>query len=216
MDEFASYFDSYEHSSHKLADLLRDLPYAPDKVTISEKIEIGKKILSDMDKWISCMTHGMIGIPMSQREEAERKIRQCKSNISQLRSQLNKIELKGSSTTEFDGGIAEEAFLSPIDREGQLGQSVLRRTDQHLDEAERLISEVEDLGGAVMADMHDQRQKMYGIREKNRNVDQQVDKGKKLRMTMAQRMKCQKIALYVILALCICAVIGLIVWLASK
>ena len=127
--------------------------------------------------------------------------KECKDELKQARDTLSRSKLVGSSSRGKGKTIAE-------DQRGRVlaANASLDRSTDTLNDTVRIMAETEEVGAAIMSDMHSQRQALLRTKDKVNETKGHVLKARRVMNGMNRRITTNKI----ISVLVIILLIGLI------
>ncbi|XP_051118380.1 vesicle transport v-SNARE 12-like [Andrographis paniculata] len=123
------------------------------------------------------------------------KLREYKSDLTKLKREVKKLTSLHSNHTTEDlesgtGGL-HEASANQRDRLAMSTERLDQSTDR-LRESRRAALETEELGVSILEDLHQQRETLLHSHKKLSDVDNAIDKSKRVLTSMSRRMSRNK------------------------
>ncbi|XVE85820.1 hypothetical protein DITRI_Ditri17bG0121700 [Diplodiscus trichospermus] len=140
------------------------------------------------------------------------KLREYKSDLNKLKREFKRISSPNANQAAHDelleSGMADAHAVSAEQRE-RLSMSVERvnQSSERIKESRRTILETEELGVSILEDLHQQRQTLLHAHSKLSDVDNAIDKSKKVLTTMSRRITKNKWIVVSIIAALVLAII---------
>lgn len=141
----------------------------------------------------------------NQRSSFNAKIRQYKSEINNVKTQLkdlldgqDKFELFGNRYTDGEGDIHDDQRKTLLNNNASL-----ERSSQRLRDSQRIALETESIGGNILNDLRSQREQITNSRNTLLAADGYVDKSMKTLKSMSRRITANKFISYAIIAVLI-------------
>lgn len=138
------------------------------------------------------------------------KLREYKSDLNKLKREVKKLSMPHSNqlTEDLESGSAGPHEASANQRE-RLAMSTerLNQSTDRLRESRRAALETEELGVSILEDLHQQRETLLHSHKKLSDVDNAIDKSKRVLTSMSRRMSRNKWIVGSIIAALIMAII---------
>ncbi|XP_074560653.1 vesicle transport v-SNARE 11-like [Curcuma longa] len=121
------------------------------------------------------------------------KLREYKSDLNNLKSELKKITTVNSNQAAreelLESGMADTLAVS-ADQRGRLALSTerLNQSTERIYESRRTMLETEELGVSILQDLHQQRQSLLHAHNTLHGVDDNIGKSRKILAVMIKRM----------------------------
>lgn len=121
------------------------------------------------------------------------KLREYKSDLNNLKSELKRISAPNARQTTkeelLESGMADTLAVS-TDQRGRLMMTTerLNQSTDRIKESRRTMLETEELGVSILQDLHQQRQSLLHAHDTLHGVDDNVGKSKKILAAMSKRM----------------------------
>ncbi|KAL9246360.1 hypothetical protein vseg_019905 [Gypsophila vaccaria] len=124
------------------------------------------------------------------------KLREYKSDLNNLKREIKKISSSNHEQTREDlleSGMAD-AYKASGDQRERLTFSTerLNQSSERLRESRRAILEAEQIGGSILEDLSQQRETLLHSHAKLHEVDNAIDKSKKILTAMSRRISKNK------------------------
>ncbi|XP_073011083.1 vesicle transport v-SNARE 11-like [Typha latifolia] len=158
-----------------------------------QKVQEIKTGLDDAETLIRKMDLEARSLQPSIRAGLLAKLREYKSDLNNLKSELKRITTANSAqaTREelLESGMANTLAMSS-DQRGRLLMSTerLNQSTDRIKEGRRTMLETEELGVSILQDLHQQRQSLLHANNTLHGVDDYVGKSKKILSAMSRRM----------------------------
>ncbi|EOY01832.1 Vesicle transport v-SNARE family protein isoform 3 [Theobroma cacao] len=146
------------------------------------------------------------------------KLREYKSDLNKLKKEFKRISSPNANQAAHDelleAGMADAHAVSADQRE-RLSMSVerLNQSSDRIKESRRTILETEELGVSILEDLHQQRQTLLHSHNKLYEVDNAIDKSKKVLTTMSRRITKNK---WIVVSIIVALVLAIILILYYK
>ncbi|XVF03283.1 hypothetical protein REPUB_Repub04eG0248100 [Reevesia pubescens] len=146
------------------------------------------------------------------------KLREYKADLNKLKREFKRISSPNANQAAHDllleSGMADAHSVSGEQRE-RLSMSVerLNQSSDRIKESRRTILETEELGVSILEDLHQQRQTLLHAHNKLSDVDNAIDKSKKVLTTMSRRITKNK---WTVVSIIVALVLAIIIILYYK
>ncbi|XVE91543.1 hypothetical protein REPUB_Repub01dG0018800 [Reevesia pubescens] len=146
------------------------------------------------------------------------KLREYKADLNKLKREFKRISSPNANQAAHDelleSGMADTHSVSAEQRE-RLSMSVERvnQSSERIKESRRTILETEELGVSILEDLHQQRQTLLHAHNKLSDVDNAIDKSKKVLTTMSRRITKNK---WIVVSIIVALVLAIILILYYK
>ncbi|KAL3511092.1 hypothetical protein ACH5RR_030493 [Cinchona calisaya] len=120
------------------------------------------------------------------------KLREYKSDLNKLKREVKKLTSTNSQAAHeelLEAGLADTHLASANQRERlMMTTERLNQSSDRIRESGRAALETEDLGVSILEDLHQQRETLLHSHKKLHEVDDAIDKSKKVLTTMSRRI----------------------------
>ncbi|XP_072980361.1 vesicle transport v-SNARE 11-like [Typha angustifolia] len=177
-----------------------------------QKVQEIKTGLDDAETLIRKMDLEARSLQPSIRAGLLAKLREYKSDLNNLKSELKRITTANSvqATREelLESGMANTLAMSS-DQRGRLLMSTerLNQSTDRIKEGRRTMLETEELGVSILQDLHQQRQSLLHANNTLHGVDDYVGKSKKILSAMSRRMDKNKWIIGGVIAVLVLAIL---------
>ncbi|KAL4274466.1 vesicle transport v-SNARE 11-like [Arachis ipaensis] len=136
------------------------------------------------------------------------KLREYKTDLNNLKSELKRITSATNNDELLELGQAD-TLVSSNDHRERLVMSTerLNQSSERIKESRRSMLETEELGAAILQDLHQQRQSLLHAHNTLHGVDDNIDKSKKILTAISRRMSRNKWILGSFMAAIVLAII---------
>ncbi|KAL1288790.1 hypothetical protein AAHE18_20G009500 [Arachis hypogaea] len=137
------------------------------------------------------------------------KLREYKTDLNNLKSELKRITSATNNDELLELGQADTLAVSSNDHRERLVMSTerLNQSSERIKESRRSMLETEELGAAILQDLHQQRQSLLHAHNTLHGVDDNIDKSKKILTAISRRMSRNKWILGSFMAAIVLAII---------
>ncbi|KAK9675955.1 hypothetical protein RND81_11G044100 [Saponaria officinalis] len=193
-------FDGYERQYCELsanlsrkcssASLLSDLEQKQQQLTeIKASLDEADMLIRKMDLEARSLQPNVKAMLLA-------KLREYKSDLNNLKREIKKISSSNHDQTREDlleSGMAD-AYKASGDQRERLTFSTerLNQSSERLRESRRAILEAEQIGGSILEDLSQQRETLLHSHAKLHEVDNAIDKSKKILTAMSRRISKNK------------------------
>lgn len=214
-------FEGYErHYCELSANLSRKCDSASlisDVEQKSEKVSEIQSGLDEADVLIRKMDLEARSLQPSAKAALLAKLREYKADLNKLKREFKRISSPQAARDElFESGIADTHAVSAEQRE-RMAMSVerLNQSSDRIRESRRSVLETEEIGISVLEDLHQQRQTLLHAHTKLHQVDDAIDKSKKILTAMSRRITKNKWIVTSIIVALVLAIIFIIIYKIS-
>ncbi|CAI0431575.1 unnamed protein product [Linum tenue] len=168
--------------------------------------------LDDADALIRKMDLEARSLPPNIKSSLLAKIREYKTDLINLKSEVKRISSSNVSQTARDelleSGMADAKTVSTNQR-GRLLMSTerLNQSSDRIKDSRRTMLETEELGVSILQDLHQQRQALLHAHGTLHGVDDNIGRSKKVLTAMSRRMNRNKWMVGCIIAALILAIL---------
>ncbi|KAL6513942.1 Vesicle transport v-SNARE 12 [Orobanche hederae] len=140
------------------------------------------------------------------------KLREYKSDLNKLKREVKKLTMPSSGQPAHED-LLESGMVggheASANQRGRLAMSTerLNQSTDRVRESRRAALETEELGVSILEDLHQQRETLLHSHKKLSDVDNAIDKSKKILSSMTRRMSRNKWIIGSIIAALVLAVI---------
>ncbi|KAK7281785.1 hypothetical protein RIF29_10062 [Crotalaria pallida] len=183
-----------------------------------QKLSDIKAGLDDADALIRKMDLEARSLQPSMKATLLAKLREYKTDLNNVKNEVKRITSANASLTARDelleSGSADMLAVSN-DQRGRLLMSTerLNQSTDRIKESKRTMLETEELGVSILQDLHQQRQSLLHAHKTLVEVDDNIDKSKKILTAMSRRMSKNK---WIVGSLMIALVLSIILILYFK
>ncbi|KAJ8775195.1 hypothetical protein K2173_020199 [Erythroxylum novogranatense] len=208
-------FEGYERQYCELSAILSKkctVAGAIDGEQKKQKLSELRSGLEDTESLIRKMDLEARSLPPNVKAVLLAKLREYKSDLSNLKSELKRIasgNLNPAARDELlESGMAD-ALMASADQRGRLMKTTerLNQTSDRVKDSRRTMLETEELGVSILQDLHQQRQSLLHAHNTLHGVDDNIGKSKKVLVNMTRRMNRNKWIIGLIISVLIVAII---------
>ncbi|KAI4389045.1 hypothetical protein MLD38_001309 [Melastoma candidum] len=138
------------------------------------------------------------------------KLREYKSDLNNLKSEVKRITLGNMATREElpESGMAD-ALTKSADQRSRLMMTTerLNQSTDRIKESRRTMLETEELGVSILQDLHQQRQSLLHANNTLHGVDENIGRSKKILTAMSRTMNRNKWIIGLIIAVLVVAIV---------
>ncbi|RWR95109.1 vesicle transport v-SNARE 13-like protein [Cinnamomum micranthum f. kanehirae] len=162
-----------------------------------QKVSEIKSGLDEAESLIKKMDLEVRSLQPSIRATLFTKLREYKSDMNNLKSELKRITSANANQVARDelleSGMADTLMVS-ADQRGRLLMSTerLNQSSDRVKESRRTMLETEELGVSILQDLHQQRQSLLHAHNTLHGVDDNIGKSRKILTAMSRRMSRNK------------------------
>lgn len=138
------------------------------------------------------------------------KLREYKADLNNLKRDAKKASTDGTSERDelLESGLGTELTTSVDQRARVLANTArLNESGDRIRDGRRALLETEDLGVAILEDLHQQRQTLLRARESIHGVDENISKSRQLLNSMVRHMSRNRWILAGIIAVLLFAIV---------
>ncbi|XP_057728544.1 vesicle transport v-SNARE 11-like isoform X2 [Arachis stenosperma] len=172
-----------------------------------QKISEIKAGMDDGDTLIRKMELEARSLQASMKASLLVKLREYKTDLNNLKSELKRITSAANNNKDELLELGQADTLA--DHRGRLVMSTerLNQSSERIKESRRSMLETEELGAAILQDLHQQRQSLLHAHNTLHGVDDNIDKSKKILTAISRRMSRNKWILGSFMAAIVLAII---------
>ncbi|KAG9132265.1 hypothetical protein Leryth_020551 [Lithospermum erythrorhizon] len=177
-----------------------------------QKLSEIKSGLDDAEALVRKMDLEARSLPPSVKASLLAKLREYKSDMSNLKSEVKRIMSSNANYSARDrlleSGMADTDMVA-ADQRSRLMMSTerLNKSSDRVKESRRTMLETEELGVSILQDLHQQRQSLLHAHDTLNGVDDNISRSKKILTTMSRRMSRNKWIIGTIIAVLIFAIL---------
>lgn len=140
------------------------------------------------------------------------KLREYKSDLNKLKKEVKKITSGNSNQTAheelLEAGMLDSHTAAANHRDRlMMSTDRLNQSTDRIKESHRAALETEELGAAILGDLHHQRETLLHAHIKLHGVDDAIDKSKKILTSMSRRISRNKMIIGSIIAALVLAIL---------
>ncbi|KAL1347325.1 vesicle transport v-SNARE 11-like isoform X3 [Arachis duranensis] len=184
-----------------------------------QKISEIKAGMDDGDTLIRKMELEARSLQASMKASLLVKLKEYKTDLNNLKSELKRITSAANNNKDelLELGQAD-TLVSSNDHRGRLVMSTerLNQSSERIKESRRSMLETEELGAAILQDLHQQRQSLLHAHNTLHGVDDNIDKSKKILTAISRRMSRNKWILGSFMAAIVLAIIVILTIKVSR
>ncbi|XP_074274625.1 vesicle transport v-SNARE 12-like [Silene latifolia] len=194
-------FDGYERQYCELsANLSRkcsSVSLLSDQEKKHQQVTEIKASVDEADMLIRKMDLEARSLPPNVKAMLLAKLREYKSDLNNLKREIKKISSPNYDQTSreelLESGMAD-AYKASSDQRERLTFSTerLNQSSDRLRESRRAILEAEEIGGSILEDLSQQRETLLHSHTRLHEVDNAIDKSKKILTAMSRRISKNK------------------------
>ncbi|XP_013385965.1 vesicle transport through interaction with t-SNAREs homolog 1A [Lingula anatina] len=215
-----SLMESYEQQFGSLtADITSKIGKIPnvsgkEKVTIIENVE---KLMDETRELLEQMDLEVRSLPVTERQKYQIRLKSYKSELTQLEKNLKKSKIAFSDHVHAREELLGDETQNSEDQRTRLLDNTerLERSSKRLEHGYQTVLETEQIGAAVLDDLHSQRQTIQRSRERLRETDAALGKSSRILSGMMRRI-IQNRAVLVVVGIIILIVIIVGIYFAAK
>ncbi|RYR45053.1 hypothetical protein HN51_020790 [Arachis hypogaea] len=185
-----------------------------------QKISEIKAGMDDGDTLIRKMELEARSLQASMKASLLVKLKEYKTDLNNLKSELKRITSAANNNKDelLELGQADTLAVSSNDHRGRLVMSTerLNQSSERIKESRRSMLETEELGAAILQDLHQQRQSLLHAHNTLHGVDDNIDKSKKILTAISRRMSRNKWILGSFMAAIVLAIIVILTIKVSR
>lgn len=139
--------------------------------------------------------------PADKKTEMRSRVASCKELVDKIRVEVLVLE-KSNHNNDKAALMGEDHDALYLDMDGASQDQVMLETvalvkkgDDHLQEALRSVTELEDVAISINEDLSEQRDKIEGMQDRITEINQEIDRADGLMRQIYRRMMFNKIAL---------------------
>jgi len=174
-----------------------------------KNIEEAETLIRQMDQEVNTANN-------PQRAKLQPKVKGFQTEVQRIKRDLQRAAATSSNATKDDlfAGASQDYQVQFLDQRSKLlvGNEKLGQTSDRLTNAQRIANQNEQIGTAVLTDLHGQRQQLMRTSNRLDEVDDNVKTSRTILTGMARRVATNKLILALIIVLLIGA-IALIIYM---
>jgi len=180
-----------------------------------EVVRAAERELDEADEILDQMDVELRGLPASTRAKLQQRFKTFKSDLSQLRKDLKRVQQTGDRNELLGSTGLNELDRSSADQRQRLLDANARTeaSTARLHEARQMAEETVMVGEGIMGDLGKQREQIVNSRSMLEEVNDSLSKSTNILKGMARRVVTNKIIMAIIIIVLL-AIIGLIIYLA--
>jgi len=153
----------------------------------------------------------------SQRHKYSTRLSSYKTELTKLEKDLRRSRISfGNQVVAREELLGDESAQSEDQRQRLLDNSdTLERSGKRLDHGYKTVLETEELGAAMLADLHGQREQVQKSRERLRETNEMLGKSSRVLSGMMRRI-IQNRVLLVSLSIALVIIVGVAIYFATK
>ncbi|CAG9465463.1 unnamed protein product [Pedinophyceae sp. YPF-701] len=139
-------------------------------------------------------------VPSAQKQELFAKVQDFRSSLARLRADVRKASqgVAGGDAARAELGLADDYYSTAAGQRERLLQTtaVMNQTSDRIRQGRQQLLETEDLGTAILQDLHRQRGTILSTRDALGSVDDSISRSRKILQSMGKRIIANKLIFY--------------------